>query len=85
MLTTYVKTPAALTHYRSGPAGPHLDAFIVSLEVRGYPSRRLLHLLRGVQRFSGWAQATGLTLQQLDADAWEALGQHLCGLQRPLG
>jgi len=82
MLATYVKTPAALAHYRSGPAGPHLDAFIVSLEVRGYPARRMLHLLRGVKRFSGWAQATGLTLPQLDADALEAFGQHLCDLQR---
>ena len=82
MLATYVKTPAALAHYRSGPAGPHLDAFIGSLEARGYPARRMLHLLRGVKRFSYWAQATGLPLQQLNADALEAFGQHLRGLQR---
>ena len=37
MLTTYVKTLPALTHDRSGPAGPHLDAFIIALEARGYP------------------------------------------------
>ena len=82
MVATYVKTPAALAHYRLGPAGPHLEAFIVSLEARGYPARRLLPLLRGVKRVSCWAPATGLTLQQLDADALEAFGQHLCGLQR---
>ncbi len=82
MLATYVKTPAALEHYRSGPAGPHLDAFIVSLEARGYPPRRMLHLLRGVNRFSLWAQQTGLTLQELDAHALEAFGQHLRSLQR---
>jgi len=82
MLATYVKTPAALEHYRSGPAGPHLDAFTVALEARGYPPRRMLHLIRGVKRFSCWAQATGLPLQELDADALEAFGQHLRGLQR---
>ena len=82
MLATYVKTPAALEHYRSGPAGPHLDAFIVSLEARGYPPRRMLHLIRGVKRFSHWAQAAGLPLQALDANALEAFGQHLRDLQR---
>jgi integrase/recombinase XerD len=82
MLVTYVKTPTALAHYRSGPAGPHLDAFIGSLETRGYPPRRLLHLIRGVKRFSHWAQATGLTLLELDTNALEAFGQHLHGLQR---
>ena len=65
-----------------GPAGPHLDAFIVSLEARGYPPRRMLHLIRGVKRFSHWAQAAGLTLQELDANALEAFGQHLRDLQR---
>src|SRR2546428_7466292 len=42
----------------------------------------MLHLIRGVKRFSCWAQATGLTLQELDAGALEALGQPLRGLQR---
>lgn len=82
MLATYVKTLAALEHYRSGPAGPHLDAFIVSLEVRGYPPRRMLHLIRGVKRFSLWGQEAGLSLQELDANALETFGQHLQGLQR---
>jgi len=82
MLATYGKTPAALEHYRSGPAGPHLDAFIVSLEARGYPPRRMLHLIRGVKRFSCWAQAPGFTLQELEADALAAFGQHWQGLQR---
>lgn len=82
MLATYVKTPVALQHYRSGPAGPHLDAFIVSLEEQDYPSRRMLHLIRGVKRFSLWAQDAGLTLQELDANALEAFGQHLQDLQR---
>jgi site-specific recombinase XerD len=42
----------------------------------------MLHLIRGVKRFSHWAQAAGLTLQELDANALEAFGQHLRGLQR---
>jgi hypothetical protein len=52
MLTTYVKTPLALEQYRSGPAGPHLDAFISRLEEHGYQRRRIPHLIRGVKRFS---------------------------------
>jgi len=82
MLATYVKTPTALEHYHAGPAGPHLDAFIIALEARGYPPRRMLHLIRGVKRFSLWAQEAGLTVQELDAHALEAFGQHLQGLQR---
>jgi site-specific recombinase XerD len=82
MLTTYVRTLSALEHYRSGPVGPHLDAFIVSLEERGYPPRRLLHLIRGVKRFSIWAQDTGLALSELDAKALEAFGEHLRDLHR---
>jgi hypothetical protein len=36
MLTTYLKTPRSLAHYRAEPAGPHLDAFLGWLEARGY-------------------------------------------------
>jgi hypothetical protein len=36
MLTTYLKTPAALVRYRSSPAGPHLDRFVGWLETQGY-------------------------------------------------
>lgn len=81
MLTTYVKTPLALEHYRSGPAGPHLDAFIGWLEERGYQPRRIPHLIRGVKRFSFWAQDAGFTLQELDAKALEAFRHHLQDLQ----
>src|SRR2546422_5827347 len=82
MLTTYVKTPLALEHYRSGPAGPHLDAFIHWLEAQGDQPRRIPHLIRGVPRFSLWAQEAGCTLQALDVTALEAFGQHLHRLRR---
>jgi hypothetical protein len=52
MLTTYLKTPRTLEHYRSGLAGPNLDAFAGWLEAQRYQSRRILHLLRGAHRFS---------------------------------
>ena len=42
----------------------------------------MLHLIRGVKRFSLWAQETALTVQALDAHALEAFGQHLHSLQR---
>ena len=82
MLTTYLKTPHSLEHYRATPAGPHLDAFLGWLEARGYQRRRIQHLLRGVHRFSRWAQGAGLPVQDLDAIALEAYGQHLQGCQR---
>ena len=47
MLNTYVKRPLTRERYRSRPAGPHLDAFILWLEQRGYQPRRILRLIRG--------------------------------------
>ena len=44
MLTTYLKTPRTLEHYRSGLAGPHLDAFTGWLEAQRYQSRRIRQL-----------------------------------------
>ena len=82
MLTTYVKTPLALEQYRSGPAGPHLDAFIGWLEEHGYQHRRIPHLIRGVKRFSFWARDAGLPLEQLDANALQAFHQHLQDIRR---
>lgn len=82
MLTTYVRTPLALEQYRSGPAGPHLDTFIRWLEERGYQHRRIPHLMRGVKRFSFWAQEAGLPLEQLDAKALQAFCHYLQDIQR---
>jgi hypothetical protein len=77
MLTTYLKTPLTLEHYRVGPAGPYLDGFADWLEIRGYQSDRIRHLLRGVHRFSCWAHSAGLPLQALDAEALTAFRHHL--------
>src|SRR5215468_1643622 len=82
MLRTYVKTPSALAHYRSGPAGPHLEAFIGWLEEQGYSPRRILHLIRGVKRFSRWAQDMSVAVSELDAHALASFGQHLHDRQR---
>jgi len=82
MLTTYLKTPQSLEHYRAAPAGPHLDAFLGWLEARGYQRRRIHHLLRGAYRFSRWAHSAGLPVQGLDVSALEAYGRYLQGLQR---
>ena len=82
MLTTYLKTPRSLEHYRAQPAGPHLDAFLGWLEARGYQRRRIYHLLRGAHRFSRWAHSAGVHVQELDAIALEAYGRYLQGLQR---
>lgn len=82
MLTTYLKTPQALQQYRATPAGPHLDAFLRWLETRGYPPRRIPHLLRGVHRFAQWAHDTGVRLQEVEGCTLEAYAQHLSSLQR---
>jgi integrase/recombinase XerD len=82
MLTTYLKTPQTLARYHSGPAGPHLEPFVRWLEVQRYPPRRIVHLLRGVHRFSGWADSAGYPLQKLDTHALEAYGHALDTLQR---
>jgi integrase/recombinase XerD len=82
MLMTSLKHAVTLEHYRSTPAGPHLDAFIGWLAARGYQRRRIQHLLRGAHRFSHWAHGAGLRLQDLNTTALGAYGQHLQGLHR---
>jgi len=82
MLTTYLKTPRSLAHYRAEPAGPHLDAFLGWLEARGYQRRRIHHLLRGAHRFSRWAHRAGVPVQDLEASALDAYGRDLHRLQR---
>jgi integrase/recombinase XerD len=67
MLHTYLKRPLTQERYHSSLAGPHLDAFILWLEQRGYQSRRILRLMRGAHRFSQWAQDNGLGLEELNA------------------
>jgi hypothetical protein len=82
MLTTYIKTPRSLAHYRAAPAGPHLDAFLGWLEARGDQRRRIHHLLRGAHRFSRWAHSAGVPAQDFDASALDASGRYLHRLQR---
>jgi hypothetical protein len=82
MLTTSLKHAVTLEHYRSTPAGPHLDAFIGWLDARGDQRRRIQPLLRGAHRCSRWAHGAGLHLQELHTIALGAYGQHLQGLQR---
>ena len=81
MLNAYVKRPLTRERYRSRPAGPHLDAFILWLEQRGYQPRRILRLIRGVHRFSQWAQENGLGVEELDAKALAQFRDHLQGRQ----
>ena len=81
MLNAYVKRPLTRERYRSRPVGPHLDAFILWLEQRGYQPRRILRLIRGVHRFSQWAQDNGLGVEELDAKALEQFHNHLQGRQ----
>jgi integrase/recombinase XerD len=81
MLNAYVKRPLTRERYRSRPVGPHLDAFILWLEQRGYHSHRILRLIRGVHRFSQWAQENGLGVEELDAQALAQFRAHLQGRQ----
>jgi integrase/recombinase XerD len=82
MLTTYLKKPLTLERYHSGPTGPHLDGFTDWLEACGYHPRRIHRLLRGVHRFSLWAQSIGLTVEELDANTLEAFRHDLQSQQR---
>jgi site-specific recombinase XerD len=82
MLNAYCKRPRTLERYRSSLGGPHLDAFILWLEQRGYQPRRILRLIRGVYRFSQWAQEDGLRLDELDAKTLEGFRHHLQARQR---
>jgi hypothetical protein len=82
MLTTYLKTPAALVRYRSSPAGPHLDGFVDWLETQGYQPDRIRDLLRGVDRFARWASQAGFSARELDAQALEAFGLALHNQER---
>jgi integrase/recombinase XerD len=82
MLTTYLKTPLTLERYRVGPAGPHLNQFTEWLEARGYQPDRILHLLRGVHRFSCWAHNARLPVECLGGEAIEAFRHHLHTEQR---
>lgn len=77
MLNIYLKRPPTLARYRSSPAGPQLDAFVLWLEQRGYHPRRILRLIRGVHRFSQWAHDNGLRIEELDAQALARFRHHL--------
>lgn len=77
MLNAYFKRPLTLERYGSSPAGPHLDAFILWLEQRGYQPCRILRLIRGVHRFAHWGQDNGLGIEDLDAKALERFRHHL--------
>jgi site-specific recombinase XerD len=82
MLSVYLKKPLTREQYNSSPAGPHLEAFLLWLEARGYPPRRIRHLLRGVHDFAQWAQDAGLPIQAFDVKTLEAFRQHLHARQR---
>lgn len=81
MLNAYLKRPLTQERYRSSPGGPHLDAFILWLEQRGYRRPRILRLIRGAHRLSQWAQDNGLGTEELDAKALEQFRNHLQGRQ----
>jgi hypothetical protein len=66
MLSVYLKKPLTREQYDSSPAGPHLEAFLLWLEERGYPPRRIRHLLRGVHDFAQGAQDAGLPIQAFE-------------------
>ena len=82
MFTRYLKDPQTLAQYRRGPAALMLDEFIHWLEQRGYQYCCVRRYIRGANRFSLWAEQTGLTLEQLDAKALVAFGSYLEEHQR---
>jgi integrase/recombinase XerD len=82
MLTTYLKKPRTQERYRSGPAGPHCEAFIAWLEARGYHPRHIRRLLRGGYRFSCWAEHEEGAPRALDTQALEAFRRELQTQQR---
>jgi site-specific recombinase XerD len=88
MLETYFKDPHTLTAFRSGPAGSHLDHFIMWLEIRGYLRASIRRHSREAHRFAAWAQAEGLTVGDLDQDTLHRFQNHLAKrkmLRKPNG
>jgi site-specific recombinase XerD len=76
-LATYFKDPHTLTALRSGPTGGHLDDFIIWLEIRGYRRASIRRHSREAHRFATWAQAEGLTVDDLDQDKLHQFQSHL--------
>jgi integrase/recombinase XerD len=68
MLTEYFKSPLTLERYRSGLAGPHLDAFTMWLEKRGYRRISIRCHVREVVHFAAWVKTTGISVEELNQD-----------------
>jgi integrase/recombinase XerD len=77
MLNRYFKNLSTLKKYQDGPAGSYLDRFIDWFEARGYRRHCIRRHIRGADHFVRWAERSGLTGQQLDANALEVFGKHL--------
>ncbi len=71
MLRTYFEHPFTLNKLRSGPAGPYLDDFASQLTQKGYSRDVICRHLRAVGHLSVWAQASGLTIHNLNTVALE--------------
>ena len=70
MLTNYFEHPFTLNRLRSGVAGPHLDDFTFQLTGQGYSRDVIRRYLRAVGNLSAWAQASGLTIHDLNTEAF---------------
>src|SRR5215510_1337749 len=82
MLSVYLKKLLTREPYNASPAGPHREAFLHWLEARGYPPRRIRHLLHDVHYFAQWGQDAGLPVQAFDVNTLEAFRHHWHAHQR---
>ncbi len=77
MLTDYFKSPLTLERYRSGLAGPHLDAFTQWLNDKGYRRISIRRHVREVVHFANWAKTAGISAEGLNQAALDRLHIHL--------
>src|SRR5208283_4091477 len=69
MLVDYFKSSLILERFRSGSAGPHLDAFTEWLDERGYRRVSVRRHVREVVHFAAWAKKTGIRVEGFNRDA----------------
>lgn len=87
MLTAYFKSEKTIARYRSGLAGPYLDAFIIWLANRGYRRISIRRHVRETVNFANWATSENLAVEAFDQHALARLKDHLAerGLLRGQG
>lgn len=77
MLKDYFSDGKTIEKLKSGPAGPHLDAFSIWLENDGYKRRTIRRHIHGVGVFSVWAQNNKIFVNDFNTKSLDSFSSYL--------